>query len=152
MSDELLSRPCSVPRGAPRGLILEDQALIGMSLEAYLEEIGIEVCGVFVSEAQALGFLEHQTPDFAILDYSLKSGPCTAVARLLRGRGVPVIVYSGHARRTDTPGEFTDATWIEKPAPRAAIIEAITRVVQRAGGAPGPTPAHRPRPERGDQG
>ena len=92
-----------------------------MSLEAYLEELGIAVCGVFVSEAQALGYLEHNTPDFAILDYSLKTGPCTEVARLLRRRGVPVIVYSGYARRSDTPSEFTDVTWIEKPAPRAMI-------------------------------
>ena len=115
-----------------------------MSLEAYLEELGIAVCGVFVSEAQALGYLEHHTPDFAILDYSLKSGPCTEVARLLRRRGVPVIVYSGHARRIDTLGEFTDATWIEKPAPRAMITDAIRRVLDSVGaGAAEAGPAHR---------
>ena len=101
-----------------------------MSLEACLEELGIAVCGLFVSEAQALGYLERHTPDFAILDYSLATGPCTTVARLLRRRRVPVIVYSGHARRNDTPGEFSDVTWIEKPAPRAMIVDAIRRVVR----------------------
>ena len=131
MPNVVLSPPAVLPGGAVRGLIVEDQALIGFSLEAYLEELGIEVCGVFVSEAQALGFLERCTPDFALLDYSLATGPCTGLARLLRARGVPVIVYSGHARRQDTSDAFAGATWIEKPAPRATIVEAILRAVFR---------------------
>jgi DNA-binding response OmpR family regulator len=116
-----------------RGLIVEDQALIGLALEAYLEELGIEVCGLFVSEAEALAYLAGNTPDFAILDYTLKAGPCSGLARFLRDRGVPVIVYSGHAWREGMPIEFKDLPWIEKPAPRAAIVAAILRHVPAAG-------------------
>ena len=47
------------------------------------------------SAAEALAWLERDAPSVAILDYSLKDGPCTALARTLRERGVPFIIYSG---------------------------------------------------------
>ena len=38
-----------------RCLLVEDQALIGMALEAYLEGAGYEVAGPFATSAAALG-------------------------------------------------------------------------------------------------
>jgi hypothetical protein len=40
-------------------MIVEDQALIGMSLEASLEEAGFDVAGPFMSNAQALKWMEN---------------------------------------------------------------------------------------------
>jgi DNA-binding response OmpR family regulator len=104
-------------------LVVEDQALIGMALEAFLEDAGLEA-SLVSSGAQALSWLETATPDFVVLDYSLKDGPCTELARELVRRAVPFIIYSGH-RRLSLPVEFGDIVWIEKPAPRETLLTAI---------------------------
>jgi DNA-binding NtrC family response regulator len=110
-----------------RGLVVEDQALIGLSIEAYLDDLGLEVGGSFLSQAEALRWLEHDTPDFAILDYALRDGPCLALARVLRERGVPFVIYSGH-RPPDPSADFDGVVWIDKPAPRSAIVAALSQL------------------------
>ena len=55
-------------------LIIEDQAFIAMSVEAYLEDAGFEVQTV-ASIAQAQACLRDSTPEFVILDFMLKDGP-----------------------------------------------------------------------------
>lgn len=110
-----------------RGLVVEDQALIGLSIEAYLDDLGLEVGGSFLSQAEALHWLESDTPDFAILDYALRDGPCVALARVLKERAVPFVVYSGHRQPELTP-DFDGILWIEKPAPRAAIVAALSQL------------------------
>jgi DNA-binding response OmpR family regulator len=58
----------------PCCMIVEDQALIGMSLKAFLEDAGFAVAGPFPSCADALRWLEHNTPQVAVLDVSLRDG------------------------------------------------------------------------------
>ncbi len=107
-------------------LIVEDQALIGLSLEAYLEEAGFGVCETLPTTKAALAWMGTNTPDVAILDYSLKDGPCTALARTLRERGIPFLIYSGHPRSI-APRELQDVPWLHKPCDRAALLAAVTR-------------------------
>ncbi len=59
---------------SPCCMIVEDQALIGMSLEAFLEEAGFAAAGPFLSCADALRWREHNTPYVAVLDISLRDG------------------------------------------------------------------------------
>src|SRR5919112_5277046 len=107
---------------APVCLIAEDQALIAMDLEADLEEAGIEIAGPFASCAQALGWVEGHTPQLALLDFRLKDGPCTELARTLVQRGVPVLIYSGLPHGPAIPAELHDLPWIEKPVGRDALV------------------------------
>ncbi len=79
----------------PCCMIVEDQALIGMSLEAYLEDAGFSVAGPFPSCADALCWLEHNTPQIAVLDVSLRDGTSLPIAQALKGRNTPFAVYSG---------------------------------------------------------
>ena len=111
----------------PTCMIVEDQALIGLSLEAYLEEIGFGRCETFASSAEASEWLGSHTPTVAILDFSLRDGPCTTLARSLRERGVPFVIYSGH-RRDTAPPELRDVPWLSKPCDRPALLAALTRV------------------------
>ncbi len=108
----------------PTCMIVEDQALIGLSLEAYLEEIGFGGCETFASGAEALEWLATNTPTVAILDYSLKDGPCTCLVRTLQERGIPFVIYSGH-RRTVAPPELQNVPWLTKPCDRAALLAAL---------------------------
>jgi hypothetical protein len=88
---------------APRGLVVEDQVLIGLAIEAYPSDIGFEVGASFRSEADALRWLARERPDFAIVDDApLSDGPCVALAAALRRNGIPFVVYSGY--RQDMAG------------------------------------------------
>lgn len=115
----------AVSRPQQSCLVLEGQALIGMAIEAYLEDAGYHVQGPFCLGSDALASLATQTPAVAIVDFMLRDGPCTALARELRRRCVPFLVYSGRSRGPDTPSEFRDVPWIEKPADRADLLQAL---------------------------
>jgi DNA-binding NtrC family response regulator len=109
----------------PCCLLAEDQTLIGMALEAILEDAGVAVAGPFTSCEQALAWIEGHTPEIAIIDYKLKDGPCTELVKALRGRGVPVIIYSCYPRGADLPDQLRDVTWIEKPVARATLLDVL---------------------------
>jgi DNA-binding response OmpR family regulator len=115
--------PSTLPQ--PRCLVVEDQALIGMALEDYLHEAGMQIVGPFASCDRALAWAQVETPDVALLDYRLKDGFCTEVARTLLQRGVPVIIYSGYPQGADLPEELRHVTWVEKPVDRATLLDVL---------------------------
>jgi two-component SAPR family response regulator len=106
-------------------MIVEDQALIAMSLKSYLEEIGIEVCGSFSSQMSALDWLNESTPDVAILDFLLADGACFLLAQELKQRSVHFVIYSGQPRPPDLPSELQDVPWLEKPIDRQTLLAAL---------------------------
>jgi DNA-binding NtrC family response regulator len=108
----------------PRLLIVEDQALIAMSVEAYLEDIGFEVQTV-TSIAQAQTCLKDNTPEFVILDFLLRDGPATELAGELHRRGIPFIVYSGYSKHFGVPSILQDVPWLEKPTAREELMKAL---------------------------
>jgi DNA-binding response OmpR family regulator len=108
-----------------RCMIVEDQALIGMSLEASLEEAGFQVAGVFMSNAQALQWLEGDAPDIAVLDIMIKDGTSLEIARALKRLGVPFAVYSGLPPKADCPPELQNVPWLEKPASREILLNIL---------------------------
>jgi DNA-binding response OmpR family regulator len=119
------------PAGKLCCLIVEDQVLIAMSLEAYLEDVGYELAGPFRSNAEALAWLDTSTPDLAILDYKLNDGFCIDLARTLRARGVPFVIYSGDRLAPGRSPEFEGAPWIEKPCPRQVFLDVLTTLAPR---------------------
>jgi len=117
-------------------LIVEDQALIGMALESYFQDEGCAATSLCTC-ADARRWLGAQTPSAAILDYMLKDGSCTDLARILRSRGVPFVVYSGLPPHAACP-ELQDVPWISKPATRMTLMGTLLRLIQSR---PRPRPA-----------
>jgi DNA-binding NtrC family response regulator len=111
----------------PTCMIVEDQTLIGLSLEAYLEDTGFGACPMFPSSAEALAWLATNTPTVAIIDFTLREGPCTKLVRILRKRDIPFVIYSGH-KRSVAPQDLQDVPWISKPCDREVLRAALTRV------------------------
>jgi DNA-binding response OmpR family regulator len=114
-------------------MIVEDQALIGLSLEAFLEDAGFSVAGPFPSCADALRWLEHNTPEVAVLDVSLRDGTSLLIAHELKVRATPFAVYSGLPFTASLPEEFKDVPWLEKPVPREELTATIVNL-RRDGG------------------
>jgi two-component SAPR family response regulator len=95
------------PQDAPlRGLavlIVEDEFLIAMNLEAILERYGAHVLGPVASVTEALRLLETESPDLAVLDVHLNDGLVTPVAEALRRRTIPYVLASAYSA-TDFAG------------------------------------------------
>jgi DNA-binding NtrC family response regulator len=112
----------------PVCIIVEDQPLIGLSLEAYLKDNGFIVAGPFVTNSDALRWLGNQTPHLALLDVMLKDGASVRIARLLKERRVPFAVYSGLKPERESPPEFRDVPWLEKPMSRSALARTLEQL------------------------
>jgi DNA-binding NtrC family response regulator len=117
----------------PLCLVIEDEALIGLALEAVLEEAGFRVAGPFMRNAEALAWLERHTPDVALLDVLLKDGPCTSVVRALHKRDIPFAIYSG-LKPQSLPPELAQARWMEKPVSREALTSALRDIAPKTSG------------------
>jgi DNA-binding response OmpR family regulator len=110
-------------------LLLEDEALIALNLQDDLQDAGFEVAGPFVTCTAALEWLGTETPNTAILDATLKDGPCREVALELSRREVPFLIYSGHHEDRELLAEFHHVTWIEKPVPSAVLVQACQQLL-----------------------
>jgi DNA-binding response OmpR family regulator len=109
-------------------LLLEDQPLIALDVEDLLESAGHPHVRHLVSCADAEGWLEANTPRFAILDPQLEDGFCTEVARILTERQVPFIVYSGDLEGAEEEGSpFQNGEWLFKPARPEDLVAAVRR-------------------------
>ena len=106
-------------------LLAEDDAFIGMSLEDGFLDAGYDVAGPFPTCTQAMVWLKGYRPSVSVIDVALKDGTCTALARELRQRGIPFMIYSGHCS-SRAAHEFQGVPWIMKPAPFEVLLETAT--------------------------
>jgi DNA-binding response OmpR family regulator len=113
----------------PLVLFLEDEALIAITLQDDLQDAGYEVAGTFVTCAAALEWLGTETPNTAILDATLKDGPCREVALELSRREVPFLIYSGHHEDRQLLAEFHHVVWLEKPVPCEVLVQACQQLL-----------------------
>ncbi len=117
------------PNSRPLVLVLEDEALIALSLQDDLQDAGYEVAGPFATCSAAREWLQTATPDMAILDATLKDCPCREIALELSHREVPFLIYSGYQEDRQLLSEFDHITWIEKPVPAAALLQACQQLL-----------------------
>lgn len=85
-----------------RILIVEDEPLISMMLENFLECLDKDIAGTAESVSEAMIIIESAVIDAVILDLNLRGGEkSTPVARELVDRGIPFILASGGGDHLD---------------------------------------------------
>lgn len=95
-------------------LVVEDEPLIAMMLEDFLESLGHSVTATCESVEDAMAEADKGGFDLAILDVNLKGESVWPVAVRLREKNVPfVIATGGHV--DPPPAEFANVPIIEKP-------------------------------------
>jgi two-component system, response regulator PdtaR len=84
---------------AGRILIVEDEIIVAMDLEATLEDFGFESVGIAADTPTALQ-LAKTNPDVALVDVNLRDGPTGPEigARLARDFGVKVVFITANPR------------------------------------------------------
>jgi DNA-binding response OmpR family regulator len=105
-------------------LIVEDEPLIAMMLEDFLESLGHVVTATCDTVQCALDKADKGGFDLAILDVNLKGENVWPVATALRERRVPFIIATG-GHVDPPPPEFNDAPVIEKPYTVDRVTPAI---------------------------
>lgn len=96
-----------------RILILEDEPIIGLSLEDMLKRQGAQV--LFASGIEeASEFIAAEEIDLAILDVNVHGLQSYPVASMLTERAIPYIFATGYGDRSH-PQEFADIPTVSKP-------------------------------------
>jgi CheY-like chemotaxis protein len=115
-------------------LIVEDEPLIAMMLEDFLESLGHDVVGTCETVADALGHVEAGGFDVAIIDVQLKDGERVwPVADRLAAAGTPfVLATGGHVE--PPPAAHAGVPVLSKPYTIDAIEPALDLAIDRACG------------------
>jgi CheY-like chemotaxis protein len=110
-------------------LIVEDEPLISMMLEDFLDSLGHEVVGACDSVEDALERVEQGGFDIAIIDVQLKDGKSVwPVADKLADAGTPFILATG-GHVDPPPGRHAAAPVLAKPYTMDAIDPAIAQAI-----------------------
>src|SRR5690348_12233968 len=85
--------------GRQRALIVEDEILIALALEAEVKDLGFDVCGLAANAAQAIAMAIDGEPDIAVMDIYLNGArDGIETARVLRDLcGVSVVFVTAHS-------------------------------------------------------
>jgi CheY-like chemotaxis protein len=115
----------------PRALIVEDEALIALGLQAELETLGFDVRGLAANTNQAISCAINDRPDVVIMDIYLNGArDGIEAARWLRGMfGVPIVFVTAYSDDTGMQQrikqQVPDAPVLSKPLYGNRLADAI---------------------------
>ena len=127
-----------------RILIVEDEAIIALEIDAILTDTGHSVVGIARDVATALAIAAAQRPDLALVDLNLANTASGAIAarHLLEMYGVPVIFVSGNPTDCRRVGLQAGALGcLSKPFNDAELVQAIATARALIAGQPLDRPA-----------
>ena len=126
-------------------LIIEDETIISMDLEALVEDLGHRVVGVARTRTEAMTIARQTKPGLIMADIQLADGSSglDAVSDILAGAEVPVVFITAYPQRLLTGDRPEPSFLITKPFQHEVVKAVISQALffdQRArlGSKPGP--------------
>ena len=106
-------------------LIVEDEPLIAMMLEDFLDVLDKRAIGPADTVAHALAMVEQGGIDIAILDVNLRGGEkSTPVAAALAAKDIPFVFATGGGDDSIDPS-FRDRPRLQKPFTMDGVAKAL---------------------------
>jgi DNA-binding LytR/AlgR family response regulator len=122
-----------------RILVVEDEFLVSLDLEAMLRELGGEVIGPFASLDRATAAARAEGLDVALLDVNVGGRLVTPVADVLAERAIPFVFCTGYAAAS-LPAPHAAVPILMKPCQAQQLKEALLSAVHASAG-PGHPPS-----------
>jgi len=117
-----------------RVLVVDDEPLVAMLVQDWLEQLGYEALGPAATVEQAFELLAPQYPDAAIMDVTLQDGDCYPLADHLKLHNVPFAFATGRDGGAIAP-RHANAPILTKPFDLEAIAGVMRHLVSRPIGA-----------------
>ena len=105
-------------------LVVEDEALIALDLQATLEDAGYRVLGPANSPATAINLIDKNLPDVALLDVHLGRSDVFDVADRLATRNTRLIFLTGHTIQR-LPARHRHRPLVPKPYMPNMVLQAV---------------------------
>jgi CheY-like chemotaxis protein len=113
-----------------RVLLIEDEAIIAMTAEDMLDELGCAVAATASTLDEAIAAVEAGGFDIVLLDINLNGAESLPVAARLRETGRPFVFTTGYGSAGCGP-DFDDVPLVTKPY-QARDLEAAIRAAMEA--------------------
>lgn len=109
-------------------LIVEDEAMIGMMLEDYLETLGYTLYAVAATVDEACDHARAGGFDAALVDCNLQGEKAWPIADILAEKSIPFVFATG-GMADDLPPAHADRPTLPKPFTIGAVERALERVL-----------------------
>ncbi|MCZ4430865.1 response regulator [Agrobacterium sp. SOY23] len=118
-----------------RVIIVEDEYLVALDVEAVLQSMGVEIVVIATTLAQARQAVEEDSADCVLLDVSLTDGKSFDFARGLREAGIAFGFVSGYGDTTGFPEDLLHTPLLSKPFGENEVIGFVLSLVGVTGNA-----------------
>lgn len=109
----------------PRVLIVEDNLMIAMLLEEFLEQCGCTAAATAGTLAQALAAADLPDIDCAVLDVNLGQDRVWPAAEKLAERSIPFVISTGYGI-AEFPARFRGYPLVAKPVTQGALARGLS--------------------------
>jgi CheY-like chemotaxis protein len=109
-----------------RTLIVEDEFLVRMMLEDFLQSLGCNVVAAASTLSEALRLAQTAEIDLAVLDVNLNGSYIYPAAALLKSRNVPIVFATGYGRE-GLADEWQVYPVLQKPYGETQLQTAISQ-------------------------
>ena len=114
-------------------LIIEDEALIAITIEDALRDCGFTSFDVAISAEEAIAAAARTCPDLITADVELRPGcGITAVRSICSNQPIPVLFITG--RSGDVRIRMPGYGFVEKPFSTAHIADGVRRAFENSDG------------------
>jgi len=113
-----------------RILVVEDEVIVAMELEAMLRDAGCATVAMASSVPEALQAVGEQAFDAALLDVNLKGETSFRVADALDDAGVPCLLLTGQSP-AGLPEHRRRLTVIGKPYDPAMLLRTVSSLIEQ---------------------
>lgn len=124
--------PDSILRGK-RVLVVDDEPIVAMDIEAALTDNGVEVVGPVGSIEGAQALIDAGGFEAALLDVNLGGRKVDELAAALTRLNIPFAFLTGYERK-DLPQAFRQAPMLAKPFSRAEVIAMLGELLKERDG------------------
>jgi len=112
-------------------LVVEDEVLVSMDIEAALEDAGAQIVGPAGSLAAAADvFAAHPEISGAILDVSLNGEDVYPLAVELAVKQIPIVFHTGHAEQNALLARFPNAAVCVKPVAVEKLLRTLSTLMR----------------------